>query len=167
VSAFEVRQLTVADAPHVRAIRLEALTLHPDSFSSDAEHDLALTPEQWRERLAPGRWYGAFISRDLVGVVAWLPGQTRKSAHAGELAGMYVRESARGSGVADALIEAVLAAAATELDHISLAVNAENTRAVRVYERHGFRTVGRMPDALRVSGRSYDELLMWRNLTRG
>ena len=161
-----MRRLAAGDVQQARAIRLESLQLHPDGFSSDPERDAALTPEQWRERLAAGRWFGAFVAGELVGIVAWLPGQTRKTAHAGELAGMYVREQSRGAGLADALIEAVFGAAAAELDHISLAVNADNVRAVRVYERHGFRTVGRMPDALRVNGHSHDELIMWRNLTR-
>ena len=35
-------------------------------------------------------------------------------------------------------------------------------RAVKFYERHGFRTVGRVPRAMRVGGRVFDELTMVR-----
>jgi len=48
------------------------------------------------------------------------------------------------------------------VEQIQLTVNADNARAIKFYERHGFRTVGRMPHALLVDGRYYDELTMVR-----
>jgi ribosomal protein S18 acetylase RimI-like enzyme len=165
MNACTIRKLTPDDAESIKALRQEALRLHPEAFSSDPERDAALTLEQWRQRLAPGRWFGAFSVGELVGMVAYLPEQSRKTAHRGNLGSMYVREAVRGSGAADALIEAALTDAAATLEQMTLTVNAENTRAVRVYERHGFTQIGRFPDALRVDGRSYDELTMWRRVS--
>jgi ribosomal protein S18 acetylase RimI-like enzyme len=160
MSGFAIRKLTLDDLESAKALRTEALELHPEAFSSDA----ALSLEQWHERLGSGRWFGAFIAGELAGSAAWVPGPTRKTAHTAELGGMYVRESARGSGVADALIGAVLNDACEQIDFISLTVNAENARAVRAYERNGFAVVGRVPKALRYNGRDYDEFIMWRSL---
>jgi ribosomal protein S18 acetylase RimI-like enzyme len=165
VTPIIVRKLTPDDVQTVRAIRREALETHPDAFSSDPERDGEVSEDQWRERLAGGRWFGAFTDGVLVGIVAYRPADSRKTAHTGELGSMYVRESARGTGAADALIEACVEDAAKSLEQLSLVVNAENARAIRVYERHGFKTVGRMPDALRVGGRTYDELTMWRRVS--
>ena len=162
MSAFAVRKLAPEDWEAVRALRLEALRLHPEAFSADLERDANFTPEIWRERLAAGRTFGAYAGETLFGMVAWIPGGSKKTAHAGEIGGMYVREELRGSGAAAALMEAALADAATQLDQITLTVNADNVRAIRFYERHGFRTVGRIPHSLRIEGRSYDELIMWR-----
>jgi RimJ/RimL family protein N-acetyltransferase len=162
MTAFEIRKLSAGDTGSVRALRQEALRLHPEAFSSDPERDAAVTDAQWHERLGAGRWFGAFFGGELVGMVAYTPSQSRKTAHTGELGSMYVRDSVRGSGAADALIEAALADAAATLEQISLTVNADNARAVRIYERHGFSAVGRMPRSLRVDGRTYDELIMWR-----
>ena len=164
MSLLVVRKLVLADLEAARGIRIEALDRHPEAFSSDSDREAPLTAEQWQERLGSGRWFGAFVDDVLVGVAAWIPGPTKKTAHTAELGGMYVRDSARGSGVADALVEAVVADASEKLDYISLTVNAENLRAIRLYERHGFTHVGRMPKALRVGGRDYDELFMWRSL---
>ena len=165
MSRYSVRKLVPDDVEAVRALRQESLRLHPEAFSSDPERDAAVSEEQWRERLASGRWFGAFAERELVGLVAYSVAPSRKTAHTGELGSMYVRESARGSGAADALIHAAVASAAESIEQISLVVNADNFRAVRVYQRHGFNAVGRMPSALRVDGRDFDELIMWRRVS--
>lgn len=162
--ACSVRKLVPDDVDTIRALRREALLLHPEAFSSDPERDAAVTEEQWRTRLASGRWFGAFADADLVGMVVWSPEELRKIAHTGTLGSMYVRGMARGSGAADVLIESALADASATLEQMTLVVNAENLRAIRVYERHGFAAIGRVPDALRVDGRSYDELIMWRRV---
>jgi ribosomal protein S18 acetylase RimI-like enzyme len=164
MKACSVRKLTPDEVDGVRALRQEALQLRPEAFSSDSERDAAVTADQWRERLAKGRWFGAFVDGELVGMVAWSPEESRKTAHAGKLGSMYVRDIARGSGAADALIKAALIDASATLEQMTLTVNAENGRAIRVYERHGFTLIGRVPDALRVDGRSYDELIMWRRV---
>jgi ribosomal protein S18 acetylase RimI-like enzyme len=165
VTAFLVRKLTPDDMQAVRAIRREALERHPEAFSSDPERDAEVTEDQWRERLAAGRWFGAFVDGQLMGMAAYRREDSRKTSHTGELGSMYVRDSLRGSGAAGALIDACVEDAAQSLEQLSLVVNAENARAIRVYERHGFQTVGRMPGALRVNGRTYDELIMWRRVS--
>ena len=75
---------------------------------------------------------------------------------------MYVREDHRGTGLADALVEAVIDHAIGLVEQLKLTVNAENPRAIALYERHGFRTVGRIPRSIRVGDRTYDELMMIR-----
>lgn len=44
-------------------------------------------------------------------------------------------------------------------------IRLEATRAIRLYERHGFRTIGKYPNSLHVNGRSYDELIMFRSVS--
>jgi ribosomal protein S18 acetylase RimI-like enzyme len=58
---------------------------------------------------------------------------------------LWVAESERGTGLADALLEGVLAharAQALPLDRVLLDVDAENERAQAFYERHGFEPWG-------------------------
>jgi len=73
-----------------------------------------------------------------------------------------VRDTARGTGLADALMTALIDHASDTVEQIQLTVNAENPRAIKFYERHGFRPIGRIPRSLHVGDRYYDDLLMLR-----
>jgi ribosomal protein S18 acetylase RimI-like enzyme len=60
-----------------------------------------------------------------------------------ELSKMYAHPAAHGQGVAAELMAATLAEAAREgAPVVWLGVNEENARAIRFYEKHGFRIVG-------------------------
>jgi ribosomal protein S18 acetylase RimI-like enzyme len=60
---------------------------------------------------------------------------------------MWVAPEARGRGVGDALIDAVLGWARSEkADRVGLDVREGNAPAIRLYERHGFIDVGPSPD---------------------
>jgi RimJ/RimL family protein N-acetyltransferase len=87
---------------------------------------------------------------------------TRKEAHRGDLGSMYVRVAYQGQGVAEALLKSVFDVAQETVEQISLTVNAENARAIAFYKRMGFRECGRMPRAINVDGRYYDEMEMVR-----
>lgn len=159
---LSVRQLTDADYEALRDIRLEALRLHPDAFSAELEIEEAMSREQWLSRLASAVTLGGYIDGTLAGVVVLGRPASKKTRHTGELGAMYVRASARGTGLADALIEAAIDRAVNDVEQLKLTVNAENARAIKLYERHGFRTIGRYPNSLHVDGRSYEELIMFR-----
>ena len=163
---MSVARLNVEDAEELRALRREALLAHPTAFSADPDIEAKLSIETWRERLRSGRWFGGKIEGSLVGMASFWFEQSRKIRHTARVGSMYVRESARGSGMAGALLEAVLAEAAKSCEQATLSVEASNTRAIRLYERHGFRLIGRFPRNLLVDGKYYDELEMYRALSR-
>jgi ribosomal protein S18 acetylase RimI-like enzyme len=80
-----------------------------------------------------------------------------------ELSKCYVRSSARGNGVADALMTATLERAkAAGARGVWLGVNGVNTRARAFYASHGFTEVG--PRNYVVGGRVHDDYLMERAL---
>ena len=61
-----------------------------------------------------------------------------------ELSKMYAHPAAHGSGIAGELMRSTLDEAARgEASVVWLGVNQENARAIRFYEKHGFRIVGR------------------------
>ena len=160
-----VTRLGADDAALVRELRLELLAAYPASFSADPEFEKTLTLTQWAERLgAPGRhWFLCRVDGDVAGLCAFSRvTHTRKEAHRGDLGSTYVRKAYQGHGVADALLKAVFDVAQDTVEQISLTVNAENARAIAFYKRMGFRECGRMPRAINVDGRYYDELEMVR-----
>ena len=163
VSGFEVVRLGEADAETLREIRLEALTAHPDAFSADPDVEGAFTVEQWKAAIARRAWFAAKDGRYWLGICCYSRDtHSKKTQHMGSFGAMYVRAAHRGKGVADALIEAALAAAADEIEQMVLTVNAENKGAIALYERHGFRAYGRIPRSIKVGDRTHDELEMAR-----
>jgi ribosomal protein S18 acetylase RimI-like enzyme len=162
---ISVRRLTPEDYAALREIRLEALRLHPECFSADPAVEEAFTKEEWLARLASAVTFGGFAQGALSGIVVFSKPRSVKLAHTGDLGAMYVREAARGSGLAGALINAVVDQATREVEQLKLTVNADNARAIALYERHGFRTIGRIPKSLRINGRDYDELMMVRQIS--
>jgi ribosomal protein S18 acetylase RimI-like enzyme len=76
------------------------------------------------------------------------------------VASVAVAESERGRGVGTALLDAT-EARYPNARYVFLCVSAFNTRARKLYERHGYRLVGELPDYV-VDGAS--ELLMGKKL---
>jgi ribosomal protein S18 acetylase RimI-like enzyme len=163
VSAVVISRMTVDDASLLRELRLEALKLHPEFLAADPDHEAGLSNERWREQLAEHHWLVARVDGAVAGLCVFVhnPGN-RKLGHTGHLHSMYVRDAFKGKGVADALLSRVLDHAVTCVEQVQLTVNAENARAIKFYERHGFRAYGRVPRSIRIGERYYDDLEMMR-----
>ncbi len=77
---------------------------------------------------------------------------------------MYVAPAARGTGAADAIMNALIDHAKGRMRHLQLTVMADNLRARAFYRRHEFETYATEPaSVLRPNGYA-DESLMWRLL---
>jgi len=163
---ISVRRMGVTDVPALRELRLESLRLHPECFGADLEAEEAMSVDDMAARMATGTTFGGFVDDVLSGLVVFVKPKNKKTGHTGELGAMYVRANARGTGLADALVEAVIdQAVATGAEQIKLTVNAENPRAIKLYERHGFRAIGKYPNSLRIGERTYEELIMLRTVS--
>jgi ribosomal protein S18 acetylase RimI-like enzyme len=156
----QIRRLTPADAPLFREIRLEALQQAPEAFGSSFEQERSQSLAQFEQVLANADVFGAFRGADLLGMAGYRTQTGDKRAHKGFLWGMYVRASARGSGVAKPLVEAVLAHARERVELVQLSVVKENETAQRLYRSCGFVAYGHEVHALKQNGRYYDEVLM-------
>ena len=80
------------------------------------------------------------------------------------LVGMYVRPSARKSGVGRRLVETIVEFARQRVELIQLSVVSDNEQARRLYGRLGFLEYGIEKKALKHDGRYYDEVLMAKDL---
>jgi len=165
MNGLVVRRLDPADAEAFRTIRLEALERHPENFCVDIEQERAALPEAWHERLGASHCFGGYVGEKMAGIAGLSRPCTMKLAHIAEFGGMYVRPDYRGSGLADRIVEAAIAAAHEARSRaVKLHVNAENITAIRLYARHGFVECGRLPGAVHVGDRYYDEVTMVRAL---
>lgn len=154
---MSVRRLIEDDAEIFREIRLEALERHPEAFQATYERSGELPLEAFAARLKRYVLFGGFIGPRLMGFVGFYPLHNPMIDHKGVLWGMYVREEARGSGLAEAMIESVLDFAKDQVEQVVLSVISENERATRFYEKMGFEIYGLEKRALHIGDRYYDE----------
>lgn len=158
------RTLTVADVPAFTALRREALRDSPWAFAASEDSDVGVNAELMTQRIAePGQAIvGAFDADRLIGIAGMVRNRHGKMAHRAAIWGVYVTPSARGRGVAEAIIRQLLTIARTwpGLDSVSLQVSACAEGAKRLYERLGFKQWGVEPAALRLDGIAYDEAHM-------
>lgn len=143
MTAFVVRRATPADWEAVRDLRLRSLRDAPDAFWADPGEESALDRAAWEQRIAePGNaTFVATADGQGLGIVGIGPHWTVEgdaSLHA-----MWVAPPARGTGVADALVEAAVEAA-RDLGYaaVRLWVADGNVAAERLYRRHGFSPSG-------------------------
>lgn len=157
-----VRRLGAADAGAYRALHLEALRTHPTAFAASYEEECDLPMPDFAARLEQLAVFGGFMGGGLEGIATLQRFPQRKRRHVAMIWGMYVREARRGSGLAGAILRAVLAHAEREVDQVELYVAVGNERAGRFYRNLGFEPYGVMRRSLRVDGVDHDAEMMVR-----
>ncbi len=147
-----VRRAGPEEWRELRDVRLRALAEAPYAFGSTYEREAAFSDDQWRERAArpdsvtvvaehQGRFVGcASGTRAMVGTE---PVEGSIAA----LLGMWVEPGARGSGIAERIVEAVEDwAREADYESIGLGVTVGNDRAIAFYRRIGYVDTGqRLP----------------------
>jgi len=164
---WTIRPLTAADLPAFRAVRLDALRLHPRAYGSSYEEEIDYTLDDFAARwpVPPGVMLGGFSADRLVGITGLQVQPRLKQRHKGFIYTVYVDQAFRGRGLAAGLIKAAIAAARqVGLRLVWLGVAIGNDGARRIYDRLGFRTFGIEPRGLLVDGDFVDEELMMLDL---
>src|SRR3954447_12231754 len=147
MNSWTVRRVTPDDAARMRALRLEMLADSPLAFLETLAQAAARSHDSYRARIAQaaaGNQVAQFVADPggrLIGhaggtVLPEEPGTTVVFA-------VYITPARRGTGILDALIEAVAEwSVAMGRRELMLEVVVGNDRAVRAYERLGFRDTG-------------------------
>ncbi len=160
---WTIRPLTAADLPAFRAVRLDALRLHPRAYAAAYEEEIADSLDDFAARwpVAPGVMLGGFLADRLVGITGLQVVPRVKERHKGFIYTVYVDRAVRGQGLAAGLVAAAIAAARRAgVRFVWLTVTLGNDDAQRLYERLGFRTFATQPRGLLVDGEFLDEALM-------
>src|SRR4051812_18855345 len=152
------RPLLAHEHADYRTVRLDCLRLHPTMFGTTYA-EAAATPQLAFERYIADQdpdhvMFGALVDNRLSGLCA-LSRETRQRArHRCELTQMYVAPHAANRGIGGLLIDRALhhAFADPAVLHVVLGVVADNTGAIRLYQRAGFREYGRLPSYFLADG---------------
>lgn len=168
----KIARLTPSDAQEYRDLMLQAFKRHPDAFTSSVSERSVEPLSWWESRLvtasrARQMVFGARVASSLVGVAGISFETGDKTRHKASVFGMYVDNTARGTGVAAQLLATLLEQAcnrkATRI--VQLTVTEGNSAALRLYEGvGGFSRFGIEPFAVRVGDSYVSKIHMWRNL---
>ena len=159
----EIRALTTSDTPAFRALRLDALRLHPEAFVPTYEEERAADSRSVASRFRDDWIYGgnfilgAYREGWLVGAVGVKRWPRQKQRHKATIWIMYTHADFRGKGTGRILLDAALERCRQdpEIELVHLSVSGDSPAARNLYRSAGFRTYGIEPRALRIDGGHY------------
>ena len=167
-----IRELGPDDAEAYKALRLKALSEHPEAFGQSFEEAQQQTIEEIRREIMGWQNVGgfalaAFREGGLIsGMVAVGRSKFEKMRHRGHVWGVYFDPSTRGKGIATKLFDDIISRASNSpgLVQLDIEVVTENRVAFDLYRKMGFVVTGEQPRAIKVNGKYYDEHLLVRHL---
>ena len=138
-----VRETVAGDWQVLRDIRLEALRDAPAAFGSTYEREVLRGEAHWRDWISRGGTFLAYLPDLSTSEPAGLIGGYQEDPVTVQLVSMYVRPRARGRGVGEALVAAVIGWARDQnAAEVHLWVTETNAPARALYERCGFALTG-------------------------
>ena len=140
---LEIASLEPGDWELFREVRLRALRDAPAAFGSRYDDWVDAPESRWRDRVAN-------VPLNVVARRGGTPVGMASGVYDGhgqaELISMWVDPGARGSGVFQALVDAVVGWARAAGRTTYLMVRSDNARAISAYTRAGFVDLGIPPD---------------------
>jgi len=145
-------------------LRLEALQQDPSAFGSSYEEEILFEDDIWKTRLNSAynqdgnmTLYAEFEGQ-LVGLMGAGWSHRIKYKHVANIYSVYVTESMRGHGIGSQLLQTLLDRLATksQIKKVSLTVTVDQSSAVALYEKFGFKQVGIAEKELKIDGQYYD-----------
>jgi RimJ/RimL family protein N-acetyltransferase len=170
-NGITMREVRESDLAQYRDLRLEALKSSPLTFGADYQESLNQPGSAWLERLRMNvnNHFATIFVAEQNGVLIGMTGVRRdyglKAQHNATVWGVYVRSSARGSGLAGTLLaHAMLWARQMGVTRLELKVSTQNAAALALYTRAGFEIAGTLHGTLRIAGQIVDEYILERAL---
>lgn len=161
-----IRKLEPHESSLYREIRLACLKNASDYFGSTYEEEV-LSPrlkfETFIENASPDHFMlGAFDRDDLIGITGFTRMIRQRDRHRGEVVQVYVDARYRGQNVGEKLIRSVLehAFVLDGIEQVQLSVIAGNEKAIKLYEKIGFRTFGIQQNYFKIGSTYRDQQFM-------
>jgi RimJ/RimL family protein N-acetyltransferase len=160
-----IRKATEEDAEEMARFKLHICG--ESDFLSFGENEIEISAETERKTIQSENAANncviiiALIEEEIAGFVTFKGGSRIRKRHAGEL-GISVREKYWGLGIANFLLEVLIEwAKATQIVRkIDLLTRADNEKAIKLYEKFGFRKEGVLTRDLCIKGVFYDSISM-------
>ncbi|GAA5082089.1 GNAT family N-acetyltransferase [Roseibacterium beibuensis] len=144
------RPLRTTEVEAAHALRLKGISEFPFAFLLTMDEARQTGVDQLRRQAATGSLIGLFDGESLIGMAGLNSPTLDRIRHRAEIGPFYVEPDHHGTGAAELLMRSVVETARGQGTLLlELNVWEDNARAVQFYRTHGFRTVGRIPAAVR------------------
>jgi ribosomal protein S18 acetylase RimI-like enzyme len=163
---LEIKSLPQNKWEDYQKLRLEALDNDSIAFISSYEEEIKLSKKDWQKRI--GNVLFALSDNEPIGMVVYVFNNRIKIRHIANIYGLYVSKEYRNQGVGDRLLGNALSIieGTNGIFKIRVSVIPQQIYAVKLYEKYGFATVGRLINELIVDDKYYDELLMEKRIQK-
>ncbi len=161
-----IRKLGPHESAIYREIRLACLKNASDYFGSTYEEEASnprLKFENFIENGSPDNFmFGAFDHDRLIGITGFKRMERERDRHRGEVVQVYVDASYRGQNVGETLIRSVIEQGFTleGIEQVQLSAIAHNEKAIKLYEKIGFRTFGIQTNYFKIGDTYTDQCFM-------
>jgi ribosomal protein S18 acetylase RimI-like enzyme len=144
---FRIIKLKPEEWKLYQRIRLEALLMEPQAFSSQYAEVVQRPDFHWQERLIEaqaGKKSWLLFAKQNGQLIGMIGASCSEASNVVEIISVYVTRKKRGQGIATALMAAILEEVrkAGIFRKAVLTVNADQAAAVALYRHFGFRIVG-------------------------
>ncbi len=164
--AIKISPLSITDWTAYKALRLKALEESPLAFLDSFEEALNKVDDHWIRHLQADKHSSITLfareNKNLVGMCAILFNSKNKHKHVAEIGGNYVDKAYRGKGIGGLLMQEIINAAVNQsgIKKINLQVVVSQKPAIKLYQKFGFRKVGKLTGEFLCEGKYYDILIM-------
>ncbi|MBE9118078.1 GNAT family N-acetyltransferase [Lusitaniella coriacea LEGE 07157] len=164
-SNFQIVKLQPERWQEFRALRLEALKLHPQTFVSLFEEEVEFSPSQWQDFLTQDKYEYLFVQdnrqNNLVGMGAlvWHPG--KKYTHMAELGSVFIKAEFRRQKAFTQLLHSLEEVGKKRgVEKLISYCGKRNIASVSAYLSNGFEIVGNLSKQMKNNGEYFDEYLL-------
>ncbi|MEC4986082.1 MAG: GNAT family N-acetyltransferase [Oscillatoria sp. PMC 1068.18] len=163
-SDFKIVKLAPERWEEFRALRLEALKLHPHTFVSLYEEEVEYNSAKWQSFLTQDKYTYLFAQdnqQQLVGMGALVRHPGKKYTHIAELGSVFVKPEVRRQKAFTLILNSLEAVAKRDQIEklISYCVN-RNVNSVSAYLKNGFKIVGNFSKQMKHNGEYFDEYIL-------
>jgi L-amino acid N-acyltransferase YncA len=155
---YQIEAMRATDWAQIRAVYLEGIATGQATFQTEAP--------AWAEWDAGHLSTPRLVARAAGSVLGWaaLSPSSKRACYAGVAeVSIYIAAAARGQGVGNALMAALIAAAEEQgLWTLWSSIFPENAASLRLHLRHGFREVGRRERIAQLHGVWRDTVILER-----
>ena len=155
-----IRQLKIEDVDDFKTIRLSALKQASEMFGSTYKVESQRPIEMFIERITNNVIFAAYQNKQIIGVIIFHQESGLKASHKANLFGFFIEPDYRNQGIASRLLQAAIQYGRQCVEQITLSVVSENTSAIHLYQKHGFKVYGIEPRSMKSEFGYQDETFM-------